>query len=170
MESTSCLLTLKPSYYTIIVQYAIFNVCWGNNRLPRSGTLARGNTHLLRIYFPRTSGLARGKHPHSHPKSTPPSATGFREPPYKPAWLRETPYTTIGVFPVVSGVCTTKFPARAGIPLQLGGLASTIRTLTNTVGGHKSLYVQRISTALLSRAVDQSPSFSNNTMVTSDHH
>ena len=65
VESTSCLLALKPSYYTIIVQYSTFNVHPGNNRLPRSGTLARGNTHFPCIYFPRTSGLARGKHPHS---------------------------------------------------------------------------------------------------------
>ena len=65
-----------------------------------------GSTHI-----PRTSIAL--------PKSTPPSATGLRESPYKPAWLRETPYTTIGVFPVVSGVCTTNFPPRAGIPLQL---------------------------------------------------
>ena len=60
VESTSCLLALNPSYYTIIVQHTIFNVRPGNNRLPHSGTLARGNTH-----FPRTSGLTRGKHPHS---------------------------------------------------------------------------------------------------------
>ena len=65
MESTSCLLVLKPGYYTIIVQYTIFNVRPGNNRLPRSGTLTRGNTHFPRIYFPRTSDLSRGKHPHS---------------------------------------------------------------------------------------------------------
>ena len=123
MESNSCLLALKPSYYTIIVQYTIFNVRPGNNRLPRPHlVLSPGETPTFRA-------------PLSRPKSTPPSATGFREPPYKPAWLRETPYTTIGVLPVVSGVFTTKFPARAGIPLQLWSLASTIRTLTNMVGG-----------------------------------
>ena len=65
MESTSCLLSLKPSYYTIIVQYTIFAVHPGNNRLPRYGNLARGNTHFPHIYFPRISGLTRGKHPHS---------------------------------------------------------------------------------------------------------
>ena len=65
MESTSCLLALKPSYYTIIVQYTIITVRPGNNRLPRYGTLARGNTHFPHIYFPRISGLAREKHPHS---------------------------------------------------------------------------------------------------------
>ena len=65
VESTSCLLALKPSYYTIIVQYTIFTVRPENNRLLRYGTLARGNTHFPLINFPRTSGLARGKHPHS---------------------------------------------------------------------------------------------------------
>ena len=65
MDNTSCLLALKLSYYTIIVQYTIITVRAGNNRLPRSGTLARGNTHFPRIYFPPTSDLSRGKHPHS---------------------------------------------------------------------------------------------------------
>ena len=65
MESTSCLLALKPNYYTIIVQYTIIYVRPGNNRLPRYGIHAGENTHFLRIYFPRISGLARGKHPHS---------------------------------------------------------------------------------------------------------
>ena len=65
MESTSCLLALKPSYYTILVQYTIFTVRSGNNRLPRYGIFVRGNTHFPRFYFPRTSGLARGKNPHS---------------------------------------------------------------------------------------------------------
>ena len=78
------------------------------------------SAHLLSAHFRSRLGKAPTfRAPLSRPKSTPPSATGFREPPYKPAWLRETPYTTIGVFPVVSGVFTTKFPARAGIPLQL---------------------------------------------------
>ena len=65
MESTSCLLAHKPSYYTIIVQYTIITVRPGNNRLLSYGNLARGNTYFPRIYFPRISGLARGKHPHS---------------------------------------------------------------------------------------------------------
>ena len=138
VESTSCLLALKPSYYTIIVQYKIITSRPGNNRLPCYCNLARGNTHFPRIYFPRISGLARGKHPHSAHLNlarspTPTSATGFREPPYKPAWLRETPYTTIEVFPVVSVVLNPNYPARAGIPLRLWGLASTIRTLTNSM-------------------------------------
>ena len=121
------------------------------------------SAHLLSAHFrSRLGKTPTFRAPLSRPKSTPPSATGFREPPYKPAWLRETPYTTIDVFPVVSGVFTTNYPARAGIPLRLWGLASTIRTLTNTVCGlpkqaHKSLYLQLRSTAPLSRAVDQPP-------------
>ena len=55
------------------------------------GTLARENTH-----FPRSSAHLKsrpGKAPTfralpSRPKSTPPSVTGFREPPRKPAWLK----------------------------------------------------------------------------------
>ena len=65
VESTSCLLALKPSYYTIIVQYTIITFRPGNNRRPRYGNLARGNTHFPCIYFPRISRLVRGKHSHS---------------------------------------------------------------------------------------------------------
>ena len=125
MESTSYLLALKPSYYTIIVQYTIINVRPGNNRLPRYGTVARGNTHFPRIYFPRISGLAWGKHPHSahlclarspHPRR--PQDFGNL-----PTRLSETPYTTIDVFSVVSGVFTPNYPARAD-PLRLMDEAS----------------------------------------------
>ena len=78
------------------------------------------SAHLLSAHFRSLPGKAPTlRAPLSRPKSTPPSATGLREPPYKPAWLRETPYATIGVFPVVSGVFTTKFPARAGMPLTV---------------------------------------------------
>ena len=165
MENTSCLIALKPSYYTIIVQYTIFTVRPGNNRLPRYGTLTRGNTHFPRIYFPRTSGLPRGKHPHS-----------------AHLCLARSPHLRFGNLPIrrpglgklptrqsMSSLWSTKLPTRVGIPLRLWGFASTIRTLTNTVCGlpkqaHKSLYIQLRSTALLSRAVDQSPSFWNNAM------
>ena len=62
------------------------------------------SAHLLSTHLRSRPGKAPTfRAPLSRPKSTPPSATGFREPPYKPAWLRETPYATIGVFPVVSG-------------------------------------------------------------------
>ena len=130
------------------------------------------SAHLLSAHFRSLPGKAPTfRAPLSRPKSTPPSATGLREPPYKPTWLRETPYAIIGVLPVVSGVFTTKFTARAGIPLQSHYPDSDYYT----VGGlpkkaHKSIYIQRISTALLSCAVDQSPSFLNNIMITSDHH
>ena len=175
VESTSCLLALKPSYYTIIVQYTIITVRPGNNRLPRYGNLARGNTYFPRIYFPRISDLARGKHPHSahlclargqHPRRP----QGFVNLPILcifiglPPWpevqvikwhididnckdhnisivahlglcgsivlfihlsirnyFKETPYTTVDVFPVVSVVFTPNYPARAGIPLCLWG-------------------------------------------------
>ena len=143
MESTSCLLALKPSYYTIIVQYTIFNVHPGNNRLPRSGTLARGNTHFPHIYFPHTSDLARGKHPHS-------------------AHL----YLARSVYYLI--------PSSGGYPLTIMRPCLHYPD-SDQYGGwpkqaHKSLYIQRISTALLSCAVDQSPAFPNNTIDTSDHH
>ena len=76
--------------------------------------------------------------PQSHPKSTPTSATGFREPPYKPAWPQETPYTTVDVFPVYSVLFNHKYPARAGIPLRLWGLTSMFRTLTRQLGRPRS--------------------------------
>ena len=66
MESTSCLLALKPSFYTIIVQYTIITVHSGEQ--PSSALWYSGpgeNTHFPRIYFPRISCVARGKHPHS---------------------------------------------------------------------------------------------------------
>ena len=96
------------------------------------------------------------------------SATGFREPPYRPAWPQETPYTTVDVFPVDSVLFNPKYPARAGIPLRLRGLTSTFRTLTNAAWvlpkqAHKSLYSKHGSLALLFRASDLLPSFWNNT-------
>ena len=130
--------------------------------------LARGNTH-----FPRTWCLAGGaptfRAPQSRPKSTPTSATGFREPPNKPAWPRQTPYTTVDVFPVDSVLFNPKYPARAGIPLRLGGLTPTFRTLTNAVWvlpkqAHKSLYSKHGSLVLLSVLLTYFPSFWNNTI------
>ena len=43
--------------------------------------------------------------------------------------IRETPYTTILVFPAVHVPCTLLNPARVGIPFQLGGFTPTFRTL-----------------------------------------
>ena len=122
------------SYTIIIHQYNHNNSSRpGNNRLPRTYHLARGNT-----YFPRFLCLARGNthiprtsvspevNTHSssahvsHPLCA--AAVGFREPPNKPAWLRETPYTTISVFPTVTVTVTLQYPARAGIPSCTGSL------------------------------------------------
>ena len=128
MESASCELVLKPSLYNNRPIHSNY-FRPGNTRIPRYSSLARGNTH-----FPRTWCLAWGETPtfcapQSRPKSTPTSATWFREPPYKPAWPQETPYTTVDVFPVDSVLCNPKYQARAGIPLRLWGLTSTFRTL-----------------------------------------
>ena len=113
----------------------------GNTHLPRIYSLARG-THTF-----RTSTVSPGvdilsahpvsrpgetptfRAPQSRPKWTPTtSATGFREPHNKPAWLRETPYTTIYVFPVDSVLYMTKYPAYGGYPIWLGCLTPTLRT------------------------------------------
>ena len=61
------------------------------------------------------------------------AAAGFREPPNKPSWLRETPYTTISVFLAVTVTVAPQHPARVGIPLCLGGFTPTLRTLAPAV-------------------------------------
>ena len=96
--------------------------------------------------------LARGKHPLSVHMSQPicAAAAGFREPPNKPAWLRETPYTTIPVFPAVTVTVTPQYPARAGIPLCIGDL-------THTLQAHISLYINQRS--LASKNTSQTKSF-----------
>ena len=117
-------LALKPGYYTIIVQYNTIHIYPGNNRLPRYGILAWGNTH-----FPRSSAHLRS-HPGEAPtfralpsraKSTPPSVTGFRDPPpkKKPAWLQGIPYTTNGVFPVILRSRDHRSQYRHQLPEQL---------------------------------------------------
>ena len=67
-------------------------------------------------------GLTQNKHPLSTHISQPlwAAAVGFREPHNKLAWLRETPYTTIPVFPTVTVTVTPQYQARAGIPLCRG--------------------------------------------------
>ena len=156
-------LALKPSYYTIIVQYTTINLRPGNNHLPHNSILARGNTH-----FPRSSAHLRsrpGEAPTfrvlpSRPKSTPPSATGFREPPKAGVALGKFP-TRQTVSSLWSyGVSVPRYPARAGVPLLIWGFASTIRTLPNMGCGlpeqaHKSLNLQLRSLALFSRTGDQ---------------
>ena len=106
MESTSCPLALKPSLYNYS---PIHNHYFSSREQPSSALLqSRSGKHPLSAHLlsahlrsrPRKAPTFRS--PQSRPKSTPTSATGFREPPYKPAWPWETPYTTITVFPVVS--------------------------------------------------------------------
>ena len=85
----------------------------------RALVLSPGETPTFRAFTFRALQISPGESTHiPRTSNTPPSATRLREPPYMPVWLRETPYATIGVFPVVFGVFTTKFTARAGIPLQ----------------------------------------------------
>ena len=137
MESTSCLLALKPSLYNYS---PIHNHYLSSGEQPFSALLQPRpgkhplSAHLLSAHLRSPPGKEPTfRAPASRPKSTPTSATGFREPSYKPAWPRETPCTTIDVFLVVSVLFTPNYPARAGIPLRLGGLASTFRTPTNAV-------------------------------------
>ena len=150
LESASWELALKPSLYN---NHPIHSNSFrpGNTHFPRTWCLARGNTHI-----PRTS-------------VSPTSATGFREPPNKPAWPRETPYTTVDVFPMDSVLFNPIYPAWASIPLRLWGLTPTFRTLTNAVWvlpkqAHKSLYSKHRSLALLSVLLTYFPSFWNNTI------
>ena len=77
--------------------------------------MSRTGKHPHSAHF----SLARSKHPLSAHVSHPlcAAAVGFREPPNKPAWLRETPYTTIPVFPTVTVTVISQYPAKAGIPL-----------------------------------------------------
>ena len=100
VENISWELTLKPGYYTIIVQYTTINVRPGNNRLPRTKcSRPWENTH-----FPHSSAHLRsrpGKAPTFRALPSRPSATGFREPPRKPTWLQGNSLHDNGVFPVV---------------------------------------------------------------------
>ena len=155
MESTSCLLALKPSYSPIQI------MSFSSGEQPSSALLQSRpgkhplSAHLLSAHLRSRPGKAPTFRAHqSRPKSTPTSATRFREPPYKPAWLRETPYTTIDVFPVVSVGLDPNYPARADIPLRWWGLASTIRTLTNSMrpaetGPQITLFTTQIISTLL---------------------
>ena len=82
MESTSCLLALKPSYYTIIVQYIIFTVRSGN---PSSALwYSAGETPTFRASTFRALQVSPGKSTHIlrtsvSPEVHNPVATGFRE-------------------------------------------------------------------------------------------
>ena len=123
MEHISWELALKPGYYTIIVQYTTINVRPGNNRLPRTRP---GETPTFRA-FPRTSSLARGKHPHTahFHLARSPNPVGHRVSGTSPK-AREIPYTTTMSSLWSYGVFVPKYPARAGVPIRIWGFASTI--------------------------------------------
>ena len=119
------------------------------------GTLARGDTH-----FPRSSAHLKsrpGKAPifralPSRPKSTPRLSQGFGNLPESRPGFREIPYTTTISSLWSYGVFVPKYPARAVVPLNIWGFASTIRTLPNMVYGlpkqaHESLNLQPRSLA-----------------------
>ena len=102
MESTSCLLVLKPSLYNYS---PIHNHYFSSGEQPSFALLQSRpgkpllSTHQLSAHLRSRPGKAPTfRAPPSRPKSAPSSATWFREPLYKPAWPRETPYTTIDVF------------------------------------------------------------------------
>ena len=126
--------------YTIIIHNTFINNSshLRNNRLPRNNPLARGNTHIPRIlclargntHIPRTSvSSEENSHfqrtSHSHYVWRP---QGFGSLPNSMPRLWKTPYTTILDFPAVHVTYTPLYPARAGIPVWLGGLTSTLRT------------------------------------------
>ena len=113
--------------YTIIIQYTEFIL---SGEHPYSALLRSlpGKHPLSAHLVSRPGETPTFRAPQSRPKSAPTSATGFREPPNKPAWPRETPYTTVDVFPVDSVLFNPKYPGRAGIPLRFGGLTPTLRT------------------------------------------
>ena len=119
MESASWELALKPSLYNNRPKHSKY-FCAGNTRLPRTSNLAQ-ETPTSRHLVSRPGKTPTFRAPQSRPKSTPTSTTGFREPPNKPAWPQETPYTTVDVFPVVSVPFYPMHPARAGFPFWLRG-------------------------------------------------
>ena len=85
-----------------------------------------------------------------------------------PAWLWETPYTTIHVFPTVTVTVTFQYPARAGIPLCRGGLnphtpvSSTRCVRSAETGSQSTLYESQVNRTA-SRAPNRHPIFQNNT-------
>ena len=131
--------------------------------------LARCNTHI-----PHTS-VSPEPRIQSRPNRTPRPPAGFREPPCKPNWPRETPYATIVVFPAVRFTVRPGYPARAGIPLSFRGLTPTLRTLAPTVWvlpeqAHKSLWINLLSDTPLSVYPADFPSFRITLYNDSGHH
>ena len=119
MESTSCELALKPSSYNN--NPIIHTIILSSGEQPSSALLhvqsRPGETPTSAHLVSRPGKAPTFRAPQSRPQCTPTSAAGFQEPPNKPAWSRETPYTTRSVFPAVSVSVTSLYPARAGIPL-----------------------------------------------------
>ena len=130
MESICWELALKPIIYNkspIIITLTPF--VRGTTVFRTHPISPGGNTH-----FPRTSVSRPGKAPtfralqscpnrtQSRPNQTPRPPVGFREPPYKPNWPRDTRYAAIVVFPADFLTVKPKYPARAGIPLWFWGL------------------------------------------------
>ena len=115
MESASCELALKQYIVNTLVRGTPFF---------RAPPVSPGETPTF-----LAPGVSPGENTHILCTSvSPTSTTGFREPLYKPAWPRETPYTTVDVFPVVSVPFYPMYPARAGFPFWLRGSTSTLRT------------------------------------------
>ena len=83
-------------------------------------------------------GLTRSKHPLSAHVAQPlyVAAVGFREPPNKLDWLRETPYMTIPVFPMVTVTVSTP---------TLRSLAPAVWDLSKQA--HNPLYINHRSIA-----------------------
>ena len=132
MESASCELALKPIVCNNRPIHSKY--CGAGNTLSSAHLQSRLGKHPLAAHLVSRPGKTPTfRAPQSHLKSTPTSTSGFLEPPYKPAWPQETPYTTVGVFPVVSVPLYPMYQARAGIPFWLRGSTSTLRTLTNAV-------------------------------------
>ena len=132
VESISWELALKPGYYTIIVQYTLISSVRGTTVFCAHTILARGRHPLPRSSAHLKSRLGKTptyRAPLSRPKSTPTSVAGFPPPESRPG-LREIPYTTTMSSLRSYGVSVPEYPLRAGVPLVIWGLASTMRTLT----------------------------------------
>ena len=183
VESISWELTLKPIIHNNNPIITTLNSFVRGTTVFRAHTISPGgNTH-----FPRTSVSRLGKaptfcalqsrpnRPQSCPNRTPRPPAGFREPPYKPNWPRETPYATIVVFRAVRFTVRPGYPTRAGIPLRFCGLTPTLRILAPTVWvlseqAHKSLYINFSSDTPSSLYPTDFPSFSIPLNIDSGHY
>ena len=87
-------------YCTIIVQYTTIMFVLGMTVFRAHSILARGRHPLSALFRAPQVSPGESTHIPSRPKSTPPSVTGFREPPRKPAWLQGNSLHDNDVFPV----------------------------------------------------------------------